>query len=136
MTPALLEQVRLLSNLETDQQKLMQIVLSGQPELEKRLLEPRLRQLRQRIMIKCRLKPMNEKDTGEYIRHRLSVAGSNGSVAFDAAALRLLHSCARGIPRLVNKLCDRALLAAYAKETHQVGRAEALRAIKEMEDLT
>jgi general secretion pathway protein A len=136
MTPALLEQVRLLSNLETDQHKLMQIVLSGQPELEKRLLEPRLRQLRQRIMMKCRLHPLNEQDTGRYIQHRLSVAGAKEGVEFEAAAVRLIHSHARGIPRLINKLCDRALLAAYAAESLRVGRTEARRAVVEMEDLT
>jgi general secretion pathway protein A len=136
MTPALLEQVRLLSNLETDQHKLMQIVLSGQPELEKRLLEPRLRQLRQRIMLKCRLHPLGEEDTDRYIRHRISVAGAPGAAEFDAVAVRMIHGHARGIPRLINKLCDRALLAAFAASTRVVGRREAKRAVEEMEDLT
>ncbi|MDZ4199422.1 MAG: AAA family ATPase [Kiritimatiellia bacterium] len=136
MTPALLEQVRLLSNLETDQQKLMQIILSGQPELDQRLQEPGLRQLRQRIMMQCRLTPLDEPDTAGYIRHRLSVAGAPEDVGFDEAAVRLIHRRSGGIPRLINKLSDRALLAAYAVRARRVGREEARRALAEMEGLT
>ena len=135
LTPEVLEEIRLLSNLETDQQKLMQIVLAGQPEFERRLARPELRQLRQRIMVKARLRPMDAEETGVYIAHRMAVAGAPPEVGFDADAVALVHTRARGIPRLVNKLCDRVLLAGYAAGERRVGRSAARRAIRELEDV-
>lgn len=135
LTPALLEQVRLLSNLETDQRKLMQIVLAGQPELDRRLARPELRQLRQRIMIRCVLQPLDADEVRAYVEHRLRVAGATAGVAFDAAAVRVIHGASKGIPRLVNKLSDRALLAAYAAGRHVVSREDARRAHAELESL-
>lgn len=133
LAPAVMEQVRLLSNLETDQHKLMQIVLCGQPELEDRLAEPEMRQLRQRITVRCRLTPLSEAETGEYIQHRLSVAGGDGSVVFDAAAVHLVQKYASGIPRLVNAVSDNALLAAYVANTRKIDAACVRKAIQQLE---
>jgi len=136
LTAEVMEQVRLLSNLETDQHKLLQIVLSGQPELERRLADPSLRQLRQRIVVKCSLDPLDAAETYVYIEHRLHVAGSKDLGLFDEEAVELVHRVARGIPRLVNKVCDRAMLAGYAAGAKSIGRAEVKRAVAELEDLT
>jgi general secretion pathway protein A len=134
LTDGGMERVRLLSNLETDQHKLMQIVLSGQPELDRRIGRPELRQLRQRIMVRCTLRPLDEVETGDYIRHRMGVAGADGAIFADGAT-RLVHRRARGIPRLINKICDRALLAAYASNARCVGEAEVRRSLRELEEL-
>lgn len=134
LSPKMMEQVRLLSNLETDQHKLMQIVLAGQPELDRRLMEPQLRQLRQRVMIRAELQPLTMEDTAQYIEHRLSVAGGDtGEVGFDAAAIELIHRRAGGIPRLVNKICDRAMLAGFVAERRRISLDDADRAIRELE---
>ena len=100
MSDELIEQVRLLSNLETDQHKLLQIVLIGQPELRDRLDAPALRQLRQRITVRYHLGPINRQETASYIQHRLLVAGSNGRPSFTRPAYRAIHHYSRGIPRL------------------------------------
>ncbi len=116
LKPKSLEQVRLLSNLETDKQKLLQIVLVGQPELRQTLTQPSLEQLRQRIGVSYHLKTLNEKETEYYIHHRLKVAGWDEEAAFfDSSALQAVFHFSDGIPRLINVLCDRAFLAAYAK---------------------
>lgn len=133
LLPGVLEQIRLLSNLETDQHKLMQIVLAGQPELRERLARPDLRQLRQRILVRCHLHPLNEEETGEYIRHRLHVAGGNAHLRFNPKAVRLVYRHSHGIPRIINALCDNALLAGYVSRTHEIGVAEIKRALKEVE---
>ncbi len=133
LSPQVMEQVRLLSNLETDQAKLMQIVLCGQPELSKRLARPDLRQLRQRITVRYTLPPLNEDETAAYIRHRLWVAGSDGSVVFSASALRAVQHYAGGCPRLINAVCDNALLAGYVEGTRRInGRAIRI-AIRQLE---
>lgn len=132
MSPALLEQIRLLSNLETDQRKLLQIVLSGQPELDRRLARPELRQLRQRVMIRCALATLDADEVGAYVEHRLRVAGAPPEVVFEEAAVRVIHSASKGIPRLVNKLSDRAMLAAYAAGRRWVSREDARRAHSEL----
>ena len=134
LSPDVMEQVRLLSNLETDQHKLMQIVLSGQPELQARLARPELRQLRQRVMITCHLLPLSEEETAGYVRHRLAVAGAGADVGFTPDAVRLVYKHARGIPRVTNTICDRALLAGYVAGTKQVGRREVKRARAELEE--
>jgi len=116
-----LEQVRLLSNLETETQKLLQIVLIGQPELDAKLASPELRQLRQRISVHWRLGPLSAAETRDYVRHRMRIAAGAEREVFSEAALRELHARSGGVPRLVNVLCDRALLAGYAERTPLVG---------------
>lgn len=133
LMPGVMEQVRLLSNLETDQHKLMQIVLAGQPELKKRLARPDLRQLRQRILVRCELQPLSEAETAEYINHRLHVAGGNGSIIFDEKAVRLIHRKSKGIPRVINALSDNALLAGYVARSHHISVPEVKRAAAEVE---
>lgn len=133
LTPAVLEQVRLLSNLETDQHKLLQIVLCGQPELKQRLAAPALRQLRQRITVRYHLFPLTEADVKQYIDHRLRLAGWTGGPLFDDAALRRVYRYARGIPRLVNAVCDVSLLAGYAAGVRKVDADCAARAVRQLE---
>ncbi len=117
-----LEQLRILSNLETDKEKLLQILLVGQLELRQLLRTPELRQLDQRISIRYELKPLSRAETANYIEHRLAVAGGAGPVAFAPAALDLVFKCSGGIPRLVNLICDRALLGAFAARTGRISR--------------
>ncbi len=136
LSPAVMEQVRLLSNLETDQHKLLQIVLAGQPELDRRLADASMRQLRQRIMVKCRLKALDWEDLCAYVGHRLHVAGWRNGPLFDEAALRIVFRESRGIPRLVNKVCDRSLLAGYAAGRRVVSRERVREALEELEDVT
>jgi general secretion pathway protein A len=133
LSPSVMEQVRLLSNLETDQHKLIQIVLCGQPELERRLARPDLRQLRQRITVRYNIPPLTYDDTVMYIRHRLWVAGSDGSVVFQPDAVREIHRFAGGIPRLINAVCDNALLAGYVARSRTIDHRCVKRAIKQLE---
>jgi general secretion pathway protein A len=132
LTTETLEQLRLLSNLETETSKLLQIVLLGQPELDVKLETQELRQLRQRISVWCRLGPMNVEETSEYVRHRLRVAGALERPIFTEAALRAVHSASGGVPRVINLLCDRALLAGYADQKAQIDRRLIARAAGEM----
>ena len=132
LEPELMEQVRMLSNMETDQHKLMQIILAGQPELKERLQQPDLRQLRQRVMVHCDLEPLSALETALYIQHRLNVAGANNRITFDNDAVQQVHERAQGIPRQINTLCDRALLAAYVRRDHQVTTADIQNAIHEL----
>ncbi len=134
LPPEVLEQIRLLSNLETDQHKLLQIILVGQPELETRLNSHEFRQLRQRILVRCRLRPLTEDETREYVRHRLTVAGGGEALlaSVDEAAPRI-HAYAQGIPRLINNLCDSALLVAYVTGTGALGVREVEAALAEVE---
>src|SRR5919109_100102 len=115
-----LEQVRILSNLETDKEKLLQIVLVGQLNLQPLLKAPQMRQLDQRISIRYRLRPLSRDEVGAYVSHRLQVAGPAASVVFQPKAIEIVHRRTRGIPRLVNLVCDRALLAAYSARTTRV----------------
>lgn len=116
----LLEEIRLLSNLETDGGKLLQIVLVGQPELRDKLNSPELLQLRQRIQIGCHLKPLNREEISEYIHYRMEGAGNREAVSFADDAMDEIHSLSRGIPRLVNILCDYLLIDAFANERRDV----------------
>jgi len=120
LAPEVLEQVRLLTNLETNTQKLLQIILIGQPELRELLDRNELRQLAQRITGRYHLCPLTLEETAAYVRHRLRVAGATSDI-FTPAALREVHRLSRGVPRLINVLCDRALLGAYTQDRHQVG---------------
>lgn len=126
------EQVRLLSNLETDKQKLLQILLIGQPELKARLARPELRQLRQRVLVFCELEPLSLEDLAAYIHHRLTLAGANGRPRFTPRALRSIHAASRGIPRLVNNLCDKALLSAYVRNSDEANWWDVRRARQEV----
>ena len=114
-----LEQIRILSNLETDKEKLLQIVLVGQTNLEPLLRSPELRQLDQRISIRYRLEPLTEEETAAYIAHRLTIAGGS-MVTFTRRAVSLAHKASGGLPRLINLICDRALVAAYSVRSHRV----------------
>jgi type II secretory pathway predicted ATPase ExeA len=109
-----LEALRLLSNLETDSQKLLQIVLVGQPELDARLEQPNLRQLKQRIAVRCKISPLSDHEVEAYIRFRLQVAGYSGKDLFEPEAIKLIALYSRGLPRTINILCDGALVIAYA----------------------
>jgi general secretion pathway protein A len=133
LSPQVMEQVRLLSNLETDQHKLIQIVLCGQPELEKRLARPDLRQLRQRITVRYHIPPLTQEDTMMYIRHRLWVAGSDGSIVFDVGAVREVYKYAKGGPRLINAVSDNALLAGYVARTRHIDSRCVRKAIDQLE---
>jgi general secretion pathway protein A len=133
LSAELLEQVRLLSNLETDRQKLIQIVLLGQPELKQMLDDPQLRQLRQRITVRYHLTPLDRGDTELYVNWRMQVAGGNGRPTFTPWAMRRIHRYSGGVPRLINAVCDTALLAGYvAGEDHLTARHVG-RAIRELE---
>lgn len=116
-----LEQIRLLTNLETNQQRLLQIVLLGQPELQEMLAQPELRQLSQRIAARHHLGPLTQAETTAYIQHRLSVAGMEQSV-FAPPALEVVYRLSCGIPRIINLICDRALMGAYGKGVRLVDR--------------
>ena len=116
----MLEEVRLLSNLETDTQKLLQIVLMGQPELERKLDEPELRQLKQRVALRCRLDPLPSNEVGEYISARLKAVGYSRKDLFHASAVEKIAAHSRGIPRIINIICDNALLIAFAASKKSV----------------
>ncbi len=126
-----LEQVRLLTNLETSKQKLLQIILLGQPELRELLARTDLRQLAQRITGRYHLEPLSRDETAEYIEHRLRVAGALGEI-FDGAAKREVFRLSQGVPRLINVICDRALLGAYSEESRRVTRGLVRRAAAEI----
>jgi general secretion pathway protein A len=133
LSDELLEQVRLLSNLETDHQKLMQIVLMGQPELRKKLQQPELRQLRQRITVRYHLRPLDLPETAGYINYRLAVAGAISEPAFDEGAVKVVYKYSGGIPRLINAVCDKALLAGFVTQTGSITKSLVDLAIEELE---
>ena len=132
LSPDVLEQLRLLTNLETSERKLLQIVLIGQPELRGMLARPELEQLAQRVIARYHLDALSEKETTQYVAHRFAVAGLKGAMPFDAAALRRVHQLARGVPRRINLLCDRALLGAYATGKARVDRTIVDKAAREV----
>ena len=116
LSPEILEEIRLLTNLETSQQKLLQIVLAGQPELDQKLDSHELRQLKQRIALRCHLDPLNPNETREYMSRRLKIAGATAAnQIFTGPAIEAVFGHSRGIPRLINTICENALLAGYAK---------------------
>ncbi|MBW2615874.1 MAG: AAA family ATPase [Deltaproteobacteria bacterium] len=120
LSQTVLEQIRMLSNLETEREKLIQIVLVGQPELREILVTPSLRQLDERITVRYHLKPLDRKDIQAYVAHRLVVSGSRGDVAFTDDAFKKIYAYSKGNPRRINAVCDRALLIAYSKETRDI----------------
>jgi general secretion pathway protein A len=133
LTDELLEQIRLLSNLETDNRKLLQIVLLGQPELRGRLNNPRLRQLRQRITVRYHLPPLKRFEVTQYVQHRLHVSGGNGTPYFTRPALWRVHHYSQGIPRLVNAVCDKALLAGFVQQSERIDFRMVGQAVRELE---
>jgi general secretion pathway protein A len=117
---SVMEEIRLLTNLETSTEKLLQVVLCGQPELEEKLKLPQLRQLRQRITVRCRTSALTLEETFGYIAERLRIAGADGEPIFCSDTVRTVHKYSRGIPRLVNLLCEHALINAYVDHLRQV----------------
>lgn len=120
LTFPVLEEVRLLTNLETATEKLLQIVLSGQPELEERLKLPELRQLRQRIMLRCKTGPLSKDQTHEYILERLRIAGANAEPIFSRQAMDTVHLYSLGVPRVVNLLCEHSLVNAFVDQQRPI----------------
>ena len=129
-----LEAVRLLTNLETEKEKLLLVVLFGQPELDARLEQPRIRQLKQRIIFSYRLRPLTRAETRAYVQHRLAAAGRAATDLFAPRALRRLHRASRGIPRLINILGHKALMSAFGIGTQRVSDRDLRRAIADTED--
>jgi general secretion pathway protein A len=122
LSHGVLEQIRMLSNLETETEKLIQIILIGQTELSNTLMLPALRQLNERITVRYDLKPLSSPEVREYIQHRLKVAQGPGSLQFTKGAFNLIYTFTEGIPRRINALCDRALLIAYTKNVSKIDR--------------
>ncbi|CAN7518054.1 ExeA family protein [Acidovorax sp. LjRoot117] len=129
-----LEQLRLLTNLETSERKLLQIILIGQPELRAMVAQPAMEQLAQRVIARFHLGALTPQETHQYIAHRLAVAGLNGPLPFDRRAIQRVHKLSHGIPRRINLLCDRALLGAYAAGARQVTKTIVNRAAREVFD--
>ena len=123
----------MLSNLETERGKLLQIVLIGQPELRQQLARPELRQLNQRIALRYHIQPFDRQETEDYINHRLVVAGSHGGVKFSRRALSAIYRLSDGIPRKINLLCDRAMLSAYVHESNLIEHTHVRQASIELE---
>lgn len=130
-----IEALRLLTNLETESMRLLQVVLFGQPELDALLQKPSLRQLNQRITFHCRLAPLDRQSVAQYLRHRLAQAGYNGADLFTPGALRLIARASGGIPRLVNILAHKSLLAAWGRGDRLVQKSHALQAIRDTESV-
>jgi general secretion pathway protein A len=133
LSPALLEQIRLLSNLETDARKLLQIVLLGQPELRDRLNQHNLRQLRQRITVRYHLGPLNYREVAQYIHHRLLVSGAHSGPVFTMPAIWRVYCYSKGIPRLINAVCDKCLLAGCVQQRQRFTYRLVGQAIAELE---
>ena len=128
-----LEEIRLLTNFETASEKLLQIVLSGQPELEEKLRDPRLRQLRQRITMRCRTKPLSYEELTGYIAERLRIGGANGTPIFSPEATQAIYKYSRGIPRVANLLCEHALINAFVDQKRPVPQRAVEEAATEFE---
>jgi len=131
LTPSVLEEVRMLSNLETETEKLIQIVLLGQPELKKKLSMPNLEQFRQRVVFHYHLEPLNKEETGEYIKHRLKKSGNAAADIFTEDAIDEIYAHSKGVPRVINIMCHNALIDGLVYETKSISRKIALEAIDE-----
>jgi type II secretory pathway predicted ATPase ExeA len=123
LSDEVLEEIRLLTNLETFTEKLLQIILVGQPELEQRLRQPHLRQLRQRLTLRAKTHPLTLDETHAYVAQRLRIAGSNGRTIFDPEAVATIHRYAGGIPRVINLLCEHALVSAFVDQQPLIARS-------------
>lgn len=132
LTPSVLEEIRMLSNLETEKEKLIQIILMGQPELKKKLMHPRLEQFSQRISMYYHIDPLNEDETKDYIKHRLKVAGYKDNGLFHDKAMAQIYRYSNGIPRLTNLACHHALIGAFLFDKKSVTKDIALEAIEEL----
>ena len=121
LTDEVLEEIRMLTNLETFTEKLLQIVLVGQPELETKLKQPQLRQLRQRLTLRAKTHPLTLEETKAYVQQRLRIAGSDGRQIFDSEALVSIHKYSSGIPRVVNLLCEHCLVSAFVDQKSTIG---------------
>ncbi|MGD1021736.1 MAG: AAA family ATPase [Candidatus Sulfotelmatobacter sp.] len=121
LTDEVLEEIRMLTNLETFTEKLLQIVLVGQPELEQKLKQPQLRQLRQRLSLRAKTHPLTLEETKAYIQQRLRIAGASGGQIFDAESLVEIHRYANGIPRVINLLCEHCLVSAFVDQQKVIG---------------
>ena len=130
-----LEEIRMLSNLETDTEKLFQIILVGQPELKDKINSPRLKQLKQRIAIRFHISALQKDEVEKYIYHRLVVAGSKGDIQFTSEAIDFVFKFSGGIPRIINMLCDKSLLSAYVMETRVVSAAIVEKSARELEGI-
>ena len=128
-----LEEVRLISNLETEKEKLIQILLLGQPELKRKLEHPELIQLRQRIAMRFHLTALDEEEMIHYVHHRMRVAGKHHSARFSSRAMDLIYRYSNGVPRLVNLACDRSMITAYTEETNRITSKIVIAAIREIE---
>lgn len=133
LRPSQLEHVRLLSNLETEKEKLLQIILVGQPDLKEKLKLPELEQIRQRIAIRYHIMPLEKEELPLYIKHRLEVAGEGGRINFSESALDEIYDYSGGTPRLINILCDKALLLGYVVETYDISQEIIKKSILEIE---
>jgi general secretion pathway protein A len=133
LEPGLLQEVRLLTNLETSKSKLLHVILLGQPELDRTLKEARFRPLKQRITVRYRLRTLKLKETKEYILFRLKKAGSRKLSLFDNGAIREIYRYSRGIPRLINIVCDNALLTGFSLEENRIGKAIIREVIRNLE---
>ncbi len=136
LSPQALEEVRMLSNIESEDEKLVQLILMGQPELNEKIDRPDLRQFRQRIAVRYHLEALTREECFEYIRHRLAIAGPRAEAKFSRGALRAIHHYTRGIPRLVNTVCDMALLMGFVRSTKRISSAIIADVIKDREGHT
>lgn len=130
-----LEQIRLLGNLETEKEKLLQIILVGQPELKDILSSEPLKQLNQRIAVRYHIFPLNREETEHYIYHRLKIAGDSGKIVFDEDALNEIYNCSGGVPRLINIICDYCLISGYICESYMINKGISEQAIKEFQGI-
>jgi general secretion pathway protein A len=133
LDPALLNEVRLLTNLETSKTKLLHVILLGQPELDAILNQRAFRPLKQRIAVRYRLRPLNLKETREYILFRLKRAGARNLSLFDKGAVKRIYRYSKGIPRLINIVCDNALLTGFSMEDRQIGRGVVKEVVRDLE---
>jgi general secretion pathway protein A len=132
LPPEFLEQIRVLSNLETEQEKLLQIILVGQPELRERIRHASLAQLDQRVSLRCTLRNLTREETERYVQHRLNTAGAQGRIRLSPGALTRIHREAQGVPRLINLICDRSLLAAYVDRSFVIRRRHVARGLQSL----
>ena len=132
LSHGVLEQIRMLSNLETEKEKLLNIILVGQPELKTTLALPALRQLNERITVRCELRSLSPDDVRRYIVHRLRVAGGPGNIQITSGAYHLIYHFSEGIPRRINAICDRALLIAYTKNAMKIERGIIRKAVQDI----
>lgn len=130
-----MEMLRMLSNLETYDQKLLQIILMGQPELNEKLKEERLRQFRQRVLVHYDLKPLDRAEVQLYILHRLSLSGSNGQPRFTPRAIKKIAAASLGVPRMINNICDKSLLSTFIRSGNEVNYWDVRKALKDINRL-